>query len=44
MPRAYCYWESAIDKEGYTMKIVLVHSPTFLTPLLRKFFGIKKEK
>ena len=26
------------------MKIVLVRSPSFLSPVLRKIFGIKKEK
>ncbi|MBE6546233.1 MAG: stage V sporulation protein SpoVM [Ruminococcaceae bacterium] len=26
------------------MKIVLVHSPTFLAPFLRKFFGISKKR
>ncbi|MBQ8409977.1 MAG: stage V sporulation protein SpoVM [Clostridia bacterium] len=26
------------------MKIVLVRSPSFLSPILRKIFGIKKEK
>ena len=26
------------------MKIVLIHSPGFLSPILRKIFGIKKEK
>ncbi len=26
------------------MKIVLVRSPGFLAPLLRKLFGIRKEK
>ena len=26
------------------MKIVLVRSPSFLAPILRKIFGIKKEK
>lgn len=26
------------------MKIVLIRSPGFLTPVLRKIFGIKKEK
>ena len=26
------------------MKIILVRSPAILTPILRKIFGIKKEK
>ena len=26
------------------MKIVLIRSPGFLSPILRKIFGIKKEK
>ena len=31
------FWEAL-------MKIVLVRSPSFLAPLLRKFFGISKKK
>ncbi len=30
---------------GYTcMKIVVIHSPGFLAPFLRRFFGIRKQK
>lgn len=32
-----------IDGKGDSMKIVLVRSPAFLTPLLRKVFGIRKK-
>ncbi len=31
-------------KGGFVMKIVLVRSPAFLAPILRKFFGIGKKK
>jgi hypothetical protein len=31
-------------KEIANMKIVLVRSPSYLSPILRKIFGIKKEK
>ena len=31
-------------KEDFAMKIVVVRSPALLTPLLRRFFGIRKQK
>jgi len=31
-------------KEGASMKIVILRSPALLAPILRKMFGIRKEK
>lgn len=33
-----------IERKVSRMKIVVLHSPALLAPLLRKMFGIRKEK